>query len=210
MAFERRVASVVSLAKGKKRKENKDLYKKWNYDRTETLVKGVEVESIYFRAWSFEEYFTRRKVERFFGKSDLESNEERSGKVFFQKRGKKRVKELEYGISLPCLFIHLTTLRLRTTKKRRLRGRDERGHMSRGRKKRVRTVSSRFYFASCPFLFGISGTTRKWREHEFHRFLTYSALLRLFPRRRYEVKNNIISLSERDPRSCTLVVSRFE
>lgn len=53
MAFERRVAtSVVSLAKGKKRKENKDLYKKWNYDRTETLVKGVEVESIYFRAWS--------------------------------------------------------------------------------------------------------------------------------------------------------------
>ena len=62
--------------------------------------------------FSFEEYFTRRKVERFFGKSDLESNEERSGKVFFQKRGKKRVKELEYGISLPCLFIHLTTLRL--------------------------------------------------------------------------------------------------
>lgn len=52
MAFERRVASVVSLAKGKKRKENKDLYKKWNYDRTETLVKEVEVESIYFRAWS--------------------------------------------------------------------------------------------------------------------------------------------------------------
>lgn len=64
---------------------------------------------------------------------------------------------------------------LRTAKKRRLRGR-ETGHMSRARKKRVRTVSSRFYFGSCPFLLRISGTG-EWREHEFHRFLTYSALL---------------------------------
>lgn len=55
------------------------------------------------------------------------------------------------------------------------RGR-ETGHMSRARKKRVRTVSSRFYFASCPFLFRISGTG-EWRKHGFRRFLTYSALL---------------------------------
>lgn len=138
---------------------------------------------------------TKNGVEKYFSKS-----EERS-----------EWKNWNMGFLSPVyLYTWPPSVYEKSTKKRRLRGRDERGHMSRGRKKRVRTVSSRFYFASCPFLLGISGTTRKWREHEFHRFLTYSALLRLFPRRRYEVKNNIISLSERDPRSCTLVVSRFE
>lgn len=126
-------------------------------------------------------YFAvENSVERFFGKSDLESKEEgRVESPFF--KSSVSVKESEWknrSMEFPSriyLYTWPPSSSLRTAEKRRLRGR-ETGHMSRARKKRVRTVSSRFYFGSCPFLLRISGTG-EWREHEFHRFLTYSALL---------------------------------
>lgn len=139
--------------------------------------------SSYFRTWS--SVFLQRILDtlpwkRFFGKSDLESKEEgRVESPFF--KSSVSVKESEWknrSMEFPSriyLYTWPPSSSLRTAKKRRLRGR-ETGHMSRARKKRVRTVSSRFYFGSCPFLLRISGTG-EWREHEFHRFLTYSALL---------------------------------
>lgn len=181
----RKATSVASLAREERKKIKWS--RRWNYDRTETLVKGVEVvgrvrTSVLGFPFSFKEssILCRGKLERFFGKSDLESKEEgRVESPFFKssvsvKESQWKKRSMEFPSRI-YLYTWPPSSSLRTAKKRRLRGR-ETGHMSRARKKRVRTVSSRFYFGSCPFLLRISGTG-EWREHEFHRFLTYSALL---------------------------------
>lgn len=177
----RKATSVASLAREERKKIKWS--RRWNYDRTETLVKGVEVvgrvrTSVLGLPFSFKESSILCRGKDFSENRISKVRKKDEWKVRFSKarcQWKKVSERIGAFPSRIYLYTWPPSSSLRTAKKRRLRGRKT-GHMSRARKKRVRTVSSRFYFASCPFLLRISGTG-EWREHEFHRFLTYSALL---------------------------------